>query len=171
MSVVNVVCCQVEVCDELITRPEKSYRLWCVVVCDLETSFMRRPWPTGGFCARNRLSYTALRCKVINHCSFKVLSWVLKPMDARLYSCNNFKTTFPNWTYCKVSFVWQQTECTGTEHLWVSEKSVRWKQWSPRPLPSASFPVCYSVIALLFNAIGLRDNQRYWKCHKVQAYK
>jgi hypothetical protein len=22
-------------CDELITRPEKSYRLWCVVVCDL----------------------------------------------------------------------------------------------------------------------------------------
>ena len=25
-------------CDELITRPEESYRLWCVVVCDLETS-------------------------------------------------------------------------------------------------------------------------------------
>ena len=24
--------------DELITRPEKSHRLWCVVVCDLETS-------------------------------------------------------------------------------------------------------------------------------------
>jgi len=23
-------------CDELITRPEKSYRPWCVVVCDLE---------------------------------------------------------------------------------------------------------------------------------------
>ena len=23
--------------DELITRPEESYRLWCVVVCDLET--------------------------------------------------------------------------------------------------------------------------------------
>ena len=23
-------------CDELITRPEESYRLWCVVVCDLE---------------------------------------------------------------------------------------------------------------------------------------
>ena len=25
-------------CDELITRPEESYRLWCFVVCDLETS-------------------------------------------------------------------------------------------------------------------------------------
>ena len=23
-------------CDELITRTEESYRLWCVVVCDLE---------------------------------------------------------------------------------------------------------------------------------------
>jgi len=33
-------------CDELITRPEESYRLWCVVVCDLETSTMRRPWTT-----------------------------------------------------------------------------------------------------------------------------
>ena len=29
-------------CDELITRLEQSYRLCCVVVCDLETSWMRR---------------------------------------------------------------------------------------------------------------------------------
>ena len=33
-------------CDGLITRPEESYRLWCVVECDLETSWMRY-WPTG----------------------------------------------------------------------------------------------------------------------------
>jgi len=39
-------------CDELITRPEESYRLWCVVVCDLETSWMRRSWPSGGSCAK-----------------------------------------------------------------------------------------------------------------------
>jgi hypothetical protein len=39
-------------CDELITRPEESYRLWCVVVCDLETSWMRRPWSTVGCCAK-----------------------------------------------------------------------------------------------------------------------
>jgi len=25
-------------CDEVFTRPEESYRLWCVAVCDLETS-------------------------------------------------------------------------------------------------------------------------------------
>ena len=31
------VCCR-GLCDELITRPEESYRLWYIVVCDLETS-------------------------------------------------------------------------------------------------------------------------------------
>ena len=45
------VCCECcvlsgrDLCGELITRPEESYRMWCVVVCDLETSRMRRPWP------------------------------------------------------------------------------------------------------------------------------
>ena len=29
-------------CDELITRPEESYRLWCVVVCDSEGLIKRR---------------------------------------------------------------------------------------------------------------------------------
>jgi len=38
LSVVIVVCVWPGkgLCDELITRPEESYRLWCVV-CDLET--------------------------------------------------------------------------------------------------------------------------------------
>ena len=34
-------------CDELITRPEVSYRLWSVV-CGLDTSSMRRQWPALG---------------------------------------------------------------------------------------------------------------------------
>ena len=44
------VCCECRVlsgrglCDELITRPEEFYRLWCVVVCDLETSRMGPPY-------------------------------------------------------------------------------------------------------------------------------
>jgi hypothetical protein len=45
--------------DELITRPEESYRLWCVVVCDLETSRMRRPWPALGRSATEK-KYMAL---------------------------------------------------------------------------------------------------------------
>ena len=31
-------------CDELITRPEESFRLWCVVVYDLETSRIGAPY-------------------------------------------------------------------------------------------------------------------------------
>ena len=31
-------------CDELITRPEESYRLWCVVVYDLEISRIGAPY-------------------------------------------------------------------------------------------------------------------------------
>jgi hypothetical protein len=46
-------------CDELITRPEESYRLWCVVVCDLETSWLRRLWPTGGRRANNKQTNNA----------------------------------------------------------------------------------------------------------------
>jgi hypothetical protein len=41
-------------CNGLITRPEESYRLRCVVVCDLETSRMRRPWPNGGCRAKGK---------------------------------------------------------------------------------------------------------------------
>jgi len=32
-------------CDELITRPAETYRLYFVVVRDLETSVMIRQWP------------------------------------------------------------------------------------------------------------------------------
>ena len=37
------VCCEycvmlgISLCDELINLPEKSYRLWCLFVCDLGT--------------------------------------------------------------------------------------------------------------------------------------
>jgi len=42
------VCCECCVlsgrglCDGLIIRSEESYWLWCVVVCDQETSYARR---------------------------------------------------------------------------------------------------------------------------------
>jgi hypothetical protein len=38
MFVLSVVCCQVDFCDGLITRPESDH----------ESSIKRRPWPTGG---------------------------------------------------------------------------------------------------------------------------
>ena len=42
-----VECCVLSgrgLCDGLITRPEESYRLWCVVLCDLEISRIRWSW-------------------------------------------------------------------------------------------------------------------------------
>ena len=47
------VCCECCVlwsrglCDGLLTRPEESYRLWCVSECDCEPWTMRRPRHTG----------------------------------------------------------------------------------------------------------------------------
>jgi hypothetical protein len=38
-------------CVGLITRPEQSYRLWCVSECYCEASIMWIPWPTSGCCA------------------------------------------------------------------------------------------------------------------------
>jgi len=43
-----VLCAVVSPCDELITRPGESYRLCYVIVCELETSRMRRPCPALG---------------------------------------------------------------------------------------------------------------------------
>ena len=66
------VCCECRVlsgiglCDELITRPEESYRLCCVVVCDLETSRMGAPYI---------YDISHLRVKNSNSCgSFRLLS-------------------------------------------------------------------------------------------------
>jgi len=64
------VCCECCVlsgrglCDGLITRPEEPYRLWCVVVCDLETSWMGRP--LGGCRAKERKNCHSLRKFDIN---------------------------------------------------------------------------------------------------------
>jgi len=62
----RVLCFQIErcLCDELITCPEESYRMWYVIVCEPETSRMRRPWPTGGCCAKKKL-HTAVINKVV----------------------------------------------------------------------------------------------------------
>ena len=72
------VCCECCVlsgrglCDGLITRPEKFYRMWCVVACDLDNSWMRRPWPTGeGGLSRqkqtNKTQWNYVTCITVGH--------------------------------------------------------------------------------------------------------
>ena len=66
------VCCECRVlsgrglCDELITRPEESYRLCCVVVCDRETSRMGAPYIYD--ISRLRVKYPrSIRIGLISH--------------------------------------------------------------------------------------------------------
>ena len=44
-------CC---LCDGPIPFAEQSYQLWCVSLCDLETTRMRRRWAALGYCARRK---------------------------------------------------------------------------------------------------------------------
>jgi len=53
-------------CDELITRPEESYRLCCVVVCDLETSRMGAPYIYDSHLILTFVCFT----KFVLHCRF-----------------------------------------------------------------------------------------------------
>ena len=64
------VCCVLSgrgLCDDLITRPEESCQLWWVVVCDLETSIMRRPWPALGCSATGKKKQLSLKTLYTKH--------------------------------------------------------------------------------------------------------
>jgi hypothetical protein len=43
-------------CGGLITGPEESYRLWCVVECDLETLVNEEALAHGGLLQKKKLS-------------------------------------------------------------------------------------------------------------------
>jgi hypothetical protein len=108
------VCCECCVlsgrglCDELISRPEESYRLWCVVVYDLETSRMRRPWPALG------RSATAKKIHVWNCCllfSWHLVPWwkmywtVMRPQKKKFWTHPLLHQViiFPLQWYCDIS--------------------------------------------------------------------
>ena len=83
------VCCECRVlsgrglCDELITRPEESCRLWCVVVCDLETSRIGAPYIY-------IYDISSLRVK-----------WLTQPLHGlRCYMWSEHHETWHSNTYC-----------------------------------------------------------------------
>jgi len=101
------VCCERCVCFQAeVSAPgsslihEESYRLWCVVVCDLGTSWMRRPWPTVGYCAKTE-EYN------IHLLHFSILSTVLTFIYFRLLNLQCLQSWYPsclkwyhsNWVY------------------------------------------------------------------------
>ena len=85
------VCCECCVlsgrclCDELITRPEESYRVWCVVVWDLETSWIRRPWPTGDWKKKEKKKKTIFAVCGFRLCALGKTRFPVQPSS--LLSC------------------------------------------------------------------------------------
>ena len=78
--------------DELITRREEPYRLFWVVVCDLEASKMRRPCPTFGRSATRKIT-NKIR-KVIIKATFFSLPMRSKCFTKRhLFRCFSVKDT------------------------------------------------------------------------------
>ena len=92
------VCCECCVlsgrglCDELITRPEESYRLCCVIVCDIETSRMRRSWPALGRSAIETNNYYVVNVSMI-------IIWLL-------YCCSKLLLVAINYcAYCQLLYI------------------------------------------------------------------
>jgi hypothetical protein len=85
-------------CDELITRPEESYLLWWVVEFDLETSWIRRPWPTGGLLPHIK----KIRCIRTSVSAGGGKPWqLLRPRQVQYISpiCHNSVTTQNLWFF------------------------------------------------------------------------
>jgi hypothetical protein len=94
-------------CDALITLPEKSYRLWSVAVCDLETSRMRRPWPTLG---RNATEKKSVHVNITSH-------W-FKICRSRAGKCNKMtRQTVCEW---KIVLLFLSLHVGITAHLFVA---------------------------------------------------
>jgi hypothetical protein len=77
------VCCVLSsrgLCEGLITRPEVSYRLWRLGVCDLDPSWMRWPWPSGGggsSCANNVTEHNITQHNIIISPTYTYYYWTL----------------------------------------------------------------------------------------------
>ena len=105
-------------CDELITRPEESYRLWCVVVCDLETSRMRRPWPAWG-----RSETENKQFRQITHTFPYSFTRTGDAYCKELYDHARFHASA---TFClKSGLYWDITQRRVVIHYWRFEKTYR----------------------------------------------
>jgi len=138
------VCCECCVlsgrglCDELITRPEESYWLWCVV-CYLETSWMRRPWPTGGGADAPKTNYVLDLIMSNEEPNFPIGTSVLLSRIRELCSCDlGPKTGHPDRFVGFFQFL--------HTHRTISQSN-------PRPLSFRSFPIHCSLNIVPFDAV------------------
>jgi hypothetical protein len=69
LSVVSVVCCQVEVSASGWSLVQRSPTECGVSECDREASIMRKPWPTGGCCATGGKKYIYIYTYTVDLCT------------------------------------------------------------------------------------------------------
>ena len=85
------VCCECcvfsgrDLCNELITHPQESYLLWCVVVCDLWTSRIKRQWPAFGLSATGKQKY-ALKYTFATICIFQATFFSHEEITVKCFS-------------------------------------------------------------------------------------
>jgi hypothetical protein len=106
--------------DELITLPEESYRMWCIV-CDLATSRMRRPWPASGrstarqqiitihhyvvFLDSDGCILVTVRNQTHAHMDFFFSLWILSSLKYWLFLLNHpvyqCQVTYAHFLHCQ----------------------------------------------------------------------
>ena len=115
------VCCECRVlsgsglCDELITRPEESYRLCCVVVCDLETSRVGAPYIY-------IYDISTLRVKPVTtpHTAWTPLISLLIMKECLFVYNTEFVSAQEIWA----SLIFT---CYKVLHLWTN--TIKWQRW------------------------------------------
>ena len=143
---VSCECCVLSgrgLCSELITYPEESYRLWCVM-CDLETSWMRRPWPNGGCRTKNKHWCCTVLCmfnvviyRIVTLGGFKINVTVLCDSAIFLVSdwLNNFISLWGHSQFWNVSsFLFSGTSWSRFCQIWnlmnvFCVYMSTWKDW------------------------------------------
>jgi len=96
------VCCEccvlsgIGLCDEIITYPEESYRLWCVVVCDLENLVNEEALAHWGTVAPKTNKQNIRICVVIFRLGRKIEKSDCSFCDVRLSVC--MKHLGSHWT-------------------------------------------------------------------------
>jgi len=92
-------------CEGLITRPEESYRLWRVVVCDLETSWIDEALAHWGWVIApktNFYSYTICLILVFSPMPTNIISTIKAGNGRMEWAC------FTHWLNykCSQNFAW-----------------------------------------------------------------
>jgi len=125
------VCCECRVlsgrglCDELITRPEESHRLCCVVVCDLETTRMGAPY----IYIYIYIYKIYIYIYIYDISRLRAIIW----LNTRINICThcNVESKCQNVSVCIVMLV-----CVTWEEQLGIEFQFQWRHWESNPWSS-----------------------------------